>query len=220
MSRNRYSSSFGFIDLLFNLLVGFVFLFFIAYILINPIAKKGIITPPDIALVVIQWNDGSTSDVDVWIRDPEGRVMSFQNKVISGMHLEKDDLGNRNDTVWVNGEDVTNPTNQEVIHIQQFIPGTYQVSIHMYNMRGEPAQDIIASLKTLDPYREQATKNLQLTDPGQEKGVFEFTIVKAENGKMIVADVNDFSGSIARRNIESNYVTQPRNSRGTGATLP
>ena len=41
----RYLSTFGFIDLLFNMLVGFVFLFFIAYILINPIADEGKVDP-------------------------------------------------------------------------------------------------------------------------------------------------------------------------------
>ena len=40
MSDPRYRSSFGFIDLLFNLLVGFVFLFMLAFMLINPVAKK------------------------------------------------------------------------------------------------------------------------------------------------------------------------------------
>ena len=36
----KYKSTIGFTDLLFNLLVGFVFLFIIAFILINPITKK------------------------------------------------------------------------------------------------------------------------------------------------------------------------------------
>jgi hypothetical protein len=213
MDRNKYSSSFGFIDLLFNLLVGFVFLFFIAYILINPIAKKGIITPPDVALITAQWNDYSTADVDIWIRDPHGRIMSFQNKVISGMHLEKDDLGNRNDTVWVNGEDVINPTNQEVIHIQQFIPGTYRVSVHLYNQRGEPPQNVTVKLKTLSPYKEYATKDIILSTHGQEIGVFEFKIIKTLGGAMIIDGLRDFNGSIARSRVENNYSNQPRNSR-------
>ena len=40
MSDPRYRSSFGFIDLLFNMLIGFVFLFMLAFLLINPVAKK------------------------------------------------------------------------------------------------------------------------------------------------------------------------------------
>ena len=91
MIRNnpKYSSSFGFIDLLFNLLVGFVFLFFIAYLLINPIAKQGVITPPDKILINATWEDKSNADIDLWMEDPEGNVMSFQNKIIPGANFLK-----------------------------------------------------------------------------------------------------------------------------------
>ena len=123
MIRNnpKYSSSFGFIDLLFNLLVGFVFLFFIAYLLINPIAKKGVITPPDKVLINATWEDNSNADIDLWMEDPNGNVMSFQNKTIPGAHLEKDDLGESNDAIWVNGQRVVSPINSETIHIQGLI---------------------------------------------------------------------------------------------------
>ena len=40
-NRLKYKSGIGFTDLLFNLVIGFVYLFVIAFILINPIAKKG-----------------------------------------------------------------------------------------------------------------------------------------------------------------------------------
>ena len=74
----RYLTTFGFIDLLFNMLVGFVFLFFIAYILINPIADDGKVDPPDQALIVINWSNESDFDVDVWVRDPNGKILSFK----------------------------------------------------------------------------------------------------------------------------------------------
>lgn len=208
MDKNKFSSSFGFIDLLFNLLVGFVFLFFIAYILINPIAKKGIITPPDIALIVANWDNGSTSDVDIWIKDPVGNVMSFQNKVIPGMHLEKDDLGNRNDTVWVNGQEVVNETNQEVIHIQTLIPGTYRVTVHMYNIRNEEPQTVVVALKSIQPYKDLATQTVTLSSQGEEQGVFEFTV----NEYSAISSVTSYHGSIVRSELERNY-TEPRNSR-------
>ena len=44
MKRRQYSSSIAFNDLLFNLLVGFVFLFIVAFILINPPTKRNIKT--------------------------------------------------------------------------------------------------------------------------------------------------------------------------------
>ena len=93
----RYLSTFGFIDLLFNMLVGFVFLFFIAYILINPIADEGKVDPPDVAMVVVNWDRDSKLDVDIWVKDPLNNILSFTNKNVPGMHLERDDLGFQND---------------------------------------------------------------------------------------------------------------------------
>ena len=109
----RYLSTFGFIDLLFNMLVGFVFLFFIAYILINPIADEGKVDPPDVAMVVVNWDRDSKLDVDIWVKDPLNNILSFTNKNVPGMHLERDDLGFQNDIL--NGK-VINPGNQEVVH--------------------------------------------------------------------------------------------------------
>ena len=39
-SNEHFKSTLGFIDLLFNILVGFAFLFIIAFLLIKPEAKK------------------------------------------------------------------------------------------------------------------------------------------------------------------------------------
>ena len=54
LNKNKYKSTIGFTDLLFNLLVGFVYLFIIAFILINPIQKKHRIESNDTWKTVIQ----------------------------------------------------------------------------------------------------------------------------------------------------------------------
>ena len=64
MDTTRYKSTFGFVDLLFNLLVGFTFLFMLAFILINPIAKKDILEAKAEYLIVMSWNSKSTNDID------------------------------------------------------------------------------------------------------------------------------------------------------------
>ena len=38
-SKSRYKSSLAFTDLLFNILIGFAFMFIIAFLLINPVQK-------------------------------------------------------------------------------------------------------------------------------------------------------------------------------------
>ena len=51
----KYKSTIGFTDLLFNLLVGFVFLFIIAFILINPITKKKDVPKKAEYMIIIEW---------------------------------------------------------------------------------------------------------------------------------------------------------------------
>ena len=203
MIRNnpKYSSSFGFIDLLFNLLVGFVFLFFIAYLLINPIAKQGVITPPDKILINATWEDKSNADIDLWMEDPEGNVMSFQNKVIPGAHLEKDDLGESNDAIWVNGKRVVSLINSETIHIQGLIPGDYYITVHAYNLRNEGAKEVDINLKTLDPYRNKANRRITLTQSGQEKCIWMFTISPTQK----IVDVQNCSRQLVVGKLTQEY---------------
>lgn len=202
MHRPQYSSTFGFIDLLFNLLVGFVFLFFIAYIMINPIAKKGIITPPDKIIIEAQWTKASIADIDLWMMDPTGAILSFQNKVIAGSHLEKDDLGATNDTVWVNGKRIVNPVNSEVVHIQTLQPGKYFVSVHMYNNRDEEGpHKVKVKIRSLDPYRTLVEKEVELKRHGQEIGIVSFRISET----LAVYDVDEYNGGIVVQELQNNY---------------
>ena len=65
ISRQRYKTSFGFIDLLFNLLVGFTFMFILAFMLINPIAKKHELDPKAEYLIIMTWDNKSIGDIDI-----------------------------------------------------------------------------------------------------------------------------------------------------------
>lgn len=217
-NKSKHSSSFGFTDLLFNLLVGFVFLFFIAYLLINPIAKKGIITPPDKVIISALWDPKSTADVDMWMQAPDGEILSFQNKVISGAHLEKDDLGDNNDAIWVNGVRTVTPVNIEVIHIQGLQKGVYYVTLHAYNLRREGAKDVDVTIRTLDPYRLKASKNIRLQQSGQEKCTFMFEtddrqrIIDVKNcTKQLV--VGKLTQEYETLNNQNNDEMPPRNTR-------
>ena len=95
----KYKSTIGFTDLLFNLLVGFVFLFIIAFILINPITKKKDVPKKAEYMVVIEWESTSLDDIDLWVKAPDGKTVSFVKKEAGLMNLEKDDLGISNDFI-------------------------------------------------------------------------------------------------------------------------
>lgn len=177
----RYLSTFGFIDLLFNMLVGFVFLFFIAYILINPIADEGKVDPPDVAMVVVNWDRDSKLDVDIWVKDPLNNILSFTNKNVPGMHLERDDLGFQNDIL--NGK-VINPGNQEVVHFTKLLQGTYQVSIHLYSPHGDKLpQNVTVEFMTIKKFMKLGKKEVVVSSKGQEQPIFSF---KADDRDQVV----------------------------------
>ena len=81
---NRWQSirkgSDPFTDLLFNALLGFTYLFLIAIMFMNPVAKKGIIDPKAEYIITIGWPDNNPDDIDTWVEDPNGNVIWFRNR--------------------------------------------------------------------------------------------------------------------------------------------
>ena len=95
----KFVSSVAFTDLLFNIVVGLAFLFLLAFILMNPIAKDKDIEEKSDFIIILTWDDESGDDIDLWIRDPLGNILSFKNREDALMHLDRDDLGLSNDKV-------------------------------------------------------------------------------------------------------------------------
>ena len=137
ISRQRYKTSFGFIDLLFNLLVGFTFMFILAFMLINPIAKKHELDPKAEYLIIMTWDNKSIGDIDIWIMDNLNHVVSFRKKDEAMINLDRDDLGLSNDTyINARGVEVKRNYNREVVSIRTKDQRRYLVTVHYYNARG------------------------------------------------------------------------------------
>lgn len=201
--QDKYKSSIGFTDLLFNLLVGFVFLFIVAFILINPITKKSDAPKKAEYLVVIEWPVEYNDDVDLYVKDPNEVIVSFRNKTGGLLHLEKDDLGFSNDT-WTDdtGKQYIIPINREVITIRGVKNGRYEVAAHIYAIKKVynrntdtyspvlPATKriITATLIKLNPYREVMKVQVEyLGQRGQVLTLFNFDI--SNDGKSIAVDI-------------------------------
>tara|TARA_R110002096_G_scaffold300280_1_gene494993 strand:+ start:99 stop:725 length:627 start_codon:yes stop_codon:yes gene_type:complete len=198
MDTNRYKSTFGFIDLLFNLLVGFTFLFMLAFILINPVAKKEAHDPKAEYLVIMSWDDNSKSDIDLWIKDDKNNIVGFRAKDFALLTLDRDDLGNRNDMYTSGGNIELVPVNREVLSIRSKTPRRYVVTTHFYNNLGNPdisPEDIKIELIQVNPYRILKIANVVLVEPSQEKHVFDFevltdgNVVFHESNQLIINDV-------------------------------
>ena len=130
--RTRRESADAFTDLLFNALLGFVFMFAVAVIFMNPIPNTGVIDTKAEYLITVTWPDGNPSDVDTWTQDPGGNLIWYAAKESGLMHLDRDDTGTTRDVITVNGATVYNPLNQEIVSIRGIVPGEWTVNVQMY----------------------------------------------------------------------------------------
>jgi hypothetical protein len=151
MSRKYYSNT-PFLDLLFNALIGFVMLFFLAFMLIQPKAKTGDIVTKAEFVITVTWEDNSEDDVDTWLQDPLGNILYFGQRDIGMAHLDRDDLGALHDVVMLqDGRTVEYPYNQELTTIRGFIEGEWTLNLHMYNKRDPNPTEVMVRIDKLNP---------------------------------------------------------------------
>ena len=166
-----------FTDLLFNALLGFTFLFLVAIMFMNPEAKSGIIDPKAEYILTVAWPDASPDDIDTWVEDPEGRVVWFRNPEAGLLHLDRDDRGMLNDTIRINGRELENPLNQEVLTIRGVQQGEYVVNLHYYASETGRAVPVKYRLAKINPSLEvvyYAEETLQ--EQGDEVTILRFQI--------------------------------------------
>jgi len=183
-NRDRFKSTIGFTDLLFNLVIGFVFLFILAFLLINPITKNGDVIKKAEFIIVIEWNPELNDDVDLWVRDPLGNTSSFVQKDAGLMNLEKDDLGWGNDTVIVDGTEKIVKLNREVITLRGTVPGTYRIATHIYNRipyDSTTKGTIRLQVIKVNPYQEVYTNFYEYNSFGQEISLVNIVIGEDNN---------------------------------------
>lgn len=133
MKQRKYHSNLSLVDMKSNLLVGFVSLFILAFLLINPIADDGKIDPRTEYMITLEWDDESYVDMDMWVRGPDGRRVGYAMKEGGYMSLDRDDLGVANDSYIVNNEIVTVRRNIETLKINCICPGEYVVNTHYFS---------------------------------------------------------------------------------------
>ena len=134
--KNKYKSTIGFTDMLFNILVGFAFLFIVAFLLIKPEAKKQDFERKAEFVVVLEWDHDQPDDIDLYVQDPTQSKVHFRLPITNFMYLDKDDLGYANDIVKnVDGTITKVNINREVVTIRGIIPGEYIINVHYYSER-------------------------------------------------------------------------------------
>ena len=194
----------SFIDFLFILLLAFISMFILALLLINPITKKSEIERKAEYIVTLEWEDKSHDDIDLWIEDPDGNVLSFRNKVAGLMHLDKDDLGQINDIIYLpDGTRQVIELNREVATFRGWVKGEYVVNVHLYTKRSDRDAQVIVTLLRVNPYKLLWEEHLPLTTHGQEYTVRRFTL-------------NVQGDMIKTSRVEKLFINSPRNNNRQG----
>jgi hypothetical protein len=175
-SRNRRSTD-PFIDLLFNALLGFTFLFLVSVMFMNPDARKGRVNLKAEFIISVTWPDQLADDIDLWVQDPIGETVSYLRKDAGWLHLDRDDRGEINDTVMIGGREVIYPINQEVVTIRGIIPGEYTVNLYYYKAAQHNPVEALVKVEKVNPTLQTVyVRKVQLAQQDEEQTVVRFTL--------------------------------------------
>ncbi|MEI8170021.1 MAG: hypothetical protein WCG50_10120 [Rhodoferax sp.] len=186
-----------FYDMLFNMLIAFVFCFIIALLAMNPKAlKAGDIPSKAEFIITVSWPDMNPNDIDTWVQDPSGRLVWFRNREAGLMHLDRDDRGLTNDTIIVNGHVVVNPLNQEVVTLRGIDSGEYTVNVSYYDSKDMKPVEVSVSVIKVNPKAEVVYYGqVMLARKGDEATACRFTVLPDGS----VANVNTLPKTLVER---------------------
>jgi hypothetical protein len=184
-----------FTDILFNVLLGLVFMVFTAFSLINPTAKTGIVDLKADLLITMTWPDNDPNDMDLYVEDSAGNIVWYHSKEAGLMHLDRDDRGNYRDTITVNGKQIQNPLNQETVTIRGIVPGEYVVNVNEFIASTPDKVPVSVKVEKLNPVATVIYYGtIEFDHKGQEETFVRFTL--DADGQ--VSDVNTKSKSLVR----------------------
>lgn len=168
-----------FYDMLFNMLIAFVFCFIIALLAMNPKAlKAGDIPSKAEYIISVSWPDMNPNDIDTWVQGPSGELVWFRAREAGLMHLDRDDRGLTNDTIVVNGKQVINPLNTEVVTIRGIEPGEYTVNVQYYESKNNEPVEVTVSVIKVNPRADVVFYGqLTLARKGDEATAARFTVL-------------------------------------------
>ena len=186
-----------FYDMLFNMLIAFVFCFVIALMSFNPQAKKAGDVPAKAEfMVTVSWPDNNPNDIDTWVLEPGGKVLWFRQRDVGLLHLDRDDRSEKNSSVLVNGRVVSSPVRQEIVTLRGLAPGEYVVNAHYYDSRDQQPVDVSVSVVKVNPQAEIVfTGTQQIPRKGDERTLVRFTL--DDTGRVL--DINTRPRTLVQR---------------------
>lgn len=182
MNNIKFDCNFSMNDLFCNMLLGFVCLFMFAMIMIAKDEQKKAGDVPVHAefIITVTWPAESPDDVDTYVEDPIGNIVCFNRREQGLMHLDRDDLGHKNDEVLTPDGVVTYDENREVVTIRGYLPGEYIVNVHMYHREVEYDKPLTVTIRCdkINPFSQVAVQTVVLRERGDERTAFRFYVNK------------------------------------------
>lgn len=166
-----------FTDILFNALLGFAIMVFIAFALIKPDAKAGSVDVKAEFIITVNWPDRNPDDIDTYVEDPLGNIVWYHVMQKGFMSLDRDDRGDYLDTINVGGKDIVDPLNEETVSIRRNLPGEYVVNVYKFTDATHQPDPVTVKVEKINPkvsvvYYGQ----LVLANKGDERTAVRFTI--------------------------------------------
>lgn len=172
MASNNFSCNTALIDLLFNMLVGFVALFILAFAMQaqekRPKDETNVKSRGDMT-ITLSWPDDADDDMDLWVQDPHGNLVFFARRDAPLMYLDRDDLGVTQESVRM--EDGTTQQaigNQETVVVKKVIPGEYVINVHAYWKQTAGPLPVLITVNLINPRVEVLRKQIIVDVSGQE----------------------------------------------------
>ena len=176
-----------FTDILFNALLGFAVMLFIAFALIRPEAKTGIIDTKAEMIVTVTWPDNNEDDIDTYVQEPSGNVVWYHSMQKGLLTLDRDDRGNYLDEVTVDGETIRFPLNQESVTLRGIVPGEYIINVYHYLNPSEQPVPVTVKVEKINPTLTVVYYDTVMLDKkGDERTAIRFTL----NSAGTVSDIN------------------------------
>lgn len=141
----------AFIDILFNVLLGFALLFTAALVLSQAPTEEGKVDTKAEILITVRWPDQHPDDVDTLVEGPSGDLLWYNNRDTSLMHLDRDDRGRFADRITLDGVTVSNPLNQETVTLRALHPGEYVVNLLHYKAHYGDPLPVTVKVEKLNP---------------------------------------------------------------------
>ena len=125
----------------------------------------------------MNWPDNHPDDIDLYVEDPLGNIVWYHSREAGLMHLDHDDRGSAREKIKVNGQEISNPLNQEIVTIRGIVPGEYVVNVHQFTAVSDAKVPVTLKVEKLNPVASVVFYGTQEFDhKGQEETFVRFNL--------------------------------------------